>query len=641
MPLVREDFDSASWTSLLTPVTSGAATVALDAPNSEVVLNWGASLGDAAFVYLNTAISTTEDKIIRVMFRTSGTGNLPMIALTPRATAPAIDTSTNLLAQFMTRMQIGTVSASRALIVARYDASSVQNQWDPTTNTWLTGSQGIRPVAQDDFHHVTLQVDGVNQRYRWLIGGAYDPAGARTNSQGMIEQTFTDWTLFSNTRSAGGLPIWLMIGFPYNNTGASASSARIEHVEVATGTREYFTMNQRGSATTYRVPAGYRLGNDKRGLLFDRQPWFGTSAATYEDTTVQMRSHLQLSDGTFRMYYSCSGTVTNGIALASFPDWETTPTRLGLIAPATAGGLFNNIVAPYAVIDMQDIPSRRYKLICACVSTTPTWQLYIYTSASADGPFVRENNPVFPLGSAGAFDDAGQSNAVVFWRNDHWEFYYAGKKSGGAWSIARATATSLTSGAVTVDGAGSLLLGQRDQIEAPTASFTGRTILMASTTGFYRNQPVLIANDTVTDANWNQTRIRNVTANANAEAYHGVVGYGTSARVLGWQNYSITPHEVRYDATSGLWELYASAFGLATPASPIVAFMETSMVFTSPTIGLGAVWTPKWESSPIVDHYSTSPGNGSIENIAFAHTAQWSAAAQVSTGLSLRIGIGL
>lgn len=591
----------------------------MDTANSELTFDI-AAIGDAAAVRLTAPIVVTDHKIIRMAIRTgAGTQNFAMYL----GASSAVGATASLVANALARVSIGTIGADRGLLFDYWNSAGTRFQWDIATSAWTTPTVGLSIVTAEDYHEVVVEVDGEGQRFRLMEGGHYNSAGGYTENQGYKYRVLTDWVTFAAARSTGGNPLYLVFGYPATDAAtAAARTSAAEWISVEDGAKEYFTYNMRdGASADYVIGLGHRLGNARRGVPTKRTEFLGVSGATTENTKVQMRTHLQLGDGTHVMYYYGVGSTGSGIHAATFATWEGTVTKQGMMVASVAGGDFVSVVSPYAVWDADAASTHRYKILCSCYGTDNKFRIYVAYSANPLGTFTLEGAALLGPGGVGDFDEHGCANPVCWWETDHWEIWYAGNVNGtsSGYSVGRATATALTTGSATKDGSGARIPRALDQIETLTATLSGRTALMASTTGFVPDQLVIVDSDATTN-NWGISRARKITTNTSVELYHGLVGFA-SAAMFGFEAGSITPHDIRL--RNGVWEFYCSVFSVTTQHGSFVAFMESSVVYTCATL----TGTPviSWIDSPIIPLFGPL-AKSSAENVAFAHSVQATAA---------------
>lgn len=380
------------WTS----VTSGTGAVT----TTDSYVECDAPLNSAAFIYRNVQLDKTKSQLWLVcgsaqVADPGGEGALLLLVVNG-SSAPAADTTTNIVAKTVIRRVIDEADSS--IQDEHWTSADARRLWNPATPAWEAGFNSSIPDARfDDYYIVGLEIDGPGSRWRLFgIGQSFATAGVYEFDQGWRLFSLTDWVTWANTRSNDNL--WLVLGSPYNNN--PARKARFEWVRYAEA-----------------APGNSVL-----------------------DAWVASKTGAAAFDHRIRHVYSYDG-------LTFLPEDRTTwALNLG------AGGLPDDVSLqrPRAAWDGKSTDWLFYtgydgatNTVCAASAAFARPQ---------NGPWTRyASNPIIPVGSAGANDDAGTvSGDVVVDLSERdlgkrWKMVYSGLKAAdGKFRIMYATAPEAT-----------------------------------------------------------------------------------------------------------------------------------------------------------------------------------------------------
>jgi hypothetical protein len=176
------------------------------------------------------------------------------------------------------------------------------------------------------------------------------------------------------------------------------------------------------------------------------------------------------------------------------------------------------------------------------------------------------------------------------YQNGQWVVLLSAKnntEANGSWRVTYATGTTLSS----LTRSGVILVNNKQSpAQSVTANITGRTVRVASTTGFVPDGYLEIDQDTTPD-NYGQSRIRKIVDGTTLELYHGLDGFTTVTPAKVLQVDGFNRMEVADIAQfNGKWHMYVTPFGAFGGISGYDSFDENSGLLTSDNLTGPYAW---------------------------------------------------
>jgi hypothetical protein len=571
---------------------------------------------DCAAVYLKTPVVIGTPQMFAICLKSDAAAltQLPQwVTFVDTAGAPSHTTTA--LNDTRSRLRYSQVNGN-AVNVAHWQAAHARKESD-SAGAWGAPTQvSLANGRLDDFHIVIVEFDGTRFRFH-LQSKGYTTAGVWEFDQGFRTFLITDW-ITNATLEAIANSLWLCIGHLINNAGAHTGTIRVEWVRYADGPATHLYANSRDSGAGWVVKHFYAL-DGKMFVGEDRSTnhiGLGT-AGQWDDNNVKPGAVIK--DGaTYYSFYAGvqtgSGKSQIGYATKSTPDGAFTRYASNPIIARQAGTHRDQVGVPYVVKDEADSDAnKRWKMVYLGFSSIDSkWRLYYATAPAPDQAWTDQGLILGP-GSAGSVDEFGCSNPVLLHYGGQWVLYYGANATGTAagWSTCRATGTSLL--ALTKDPLNPIIPRLADATEVITANISGRTASMASTTGFVKDMPVVIDQDTTTD-NWTMDRVRKVNTNTSLELYHAITGFTTAtpAKVFGLHSGSNSPAEILQVGNE--WFFYVTPFQIPAPTATYNGYCETTGLLRAST----ALPAPSdlawdWPASPPIPQNQYA-GMRSVEN---------------------------
>jgi hypothetical protein len=246
-----DHFDDGSLdTSLWTAVSTGNATVEI----TDSTLHIAASTTTAGFIYYNNVIDKTESQLFLMAMKqvdATDSHELSFGLWNPSSGPPTADTTSNLSGERRTGTSI--INLTGGNIRYRYwDDGGTSSYWN--NSTWTTTISNVNDRRLDDYLIIGLEIDGTNERFRWMhcqqdIGAITDPGGPRMLG-------LSDWVNFS-TWTIDTDNLYLCLGQRYTNWPTSVDW-NFEWVRRENSTKRHaFTNADSGGGGTYTLRHQY------------------------------------------------------------------------------------------------------------------------------------------------------------------------------------------------------------------------------------------------------------------------------------------------------------------------------------------------------------------------------------------------
>lgn len=625
--------DSTKWTSVVSG--TGAVTV------TDSYLRCNCPTNSAAFVYYNTRLDKTKSQLWLIC-ASEVTGNAAaegptFVMVVNGASAPAADTTTNILAKTLIRRVFD--SGDTSIQDEHFSSASVRNWWNAATPAWETANaNSVTDARTDDYYIVGLEIDAPNSRWRLVgVNESFGTAGTYEFDQGPMLVSITDWVTWANTRS--NTDLWLVLGNPYNNLGATRE-IRVEWARYleANGDARVFDgwfVSKDALTDGHRIKHTYSY-DGKVFLPDSRTAWaLDLGGGSPDNSDIQELCAVYDGVATDYMFYTGISSGTKSICVASaahvantgqgqtaaFTRYASNP-----ILSLGAAGAFDEQQIGFAcvVCDMTETNAgKRWKMLYTGQKVSDGKRRMGYATApTATGPWTKQGQ-VLDVGSSGQNDEGSVYGMTVLWANGQWEVWYEGVEGtdeDGVRHLMRATGTDL--GTLTKDGVTYYTAPTATASQSLTANLTtapGRTVTVASTTGYEVDAAVVFSQDNTND-NWSASRVRKIASSTSLELYHGVTGFTTTypakvKQIASSPNF--TPRRIARVGSEwwfymNIWEPFHNA-----PEANYDSLLEEAYLFTHSGL------TPAG-GTPAIDHAvgavgfrTTFTGRRSFENLTF------------------------
>jgi len=512
-------------------VTSGTGAVSV----TDSYVECNAPSNSAAFIYHPIKINTSVSQLWQICLDVHSAGaTYPFVCcglLNRSAGAPMADTEATNKALLRAWWSFGNPTGGLSALM-HYAASGggTETVWDKPGEAW--GAVGaakyaVQPIRTDDYYVVEIEIDGVNSRWRMLQKGQTYVSGY-TFDQGDRRFTLTNWVSWSSVEASADL--WLVIGQPYTNVAASRV-LRVEWVRYIESNANALIegwSSAKGTQATGHTLRHYWSYDGKVFVPEDRATdALVPTGGAWEGFDLQCPIVVRDGSGTDYLFYFGvhSGFIDSGIGVA------TAPTTIPQNGPWTRAGsnpkiatVANNTVR-YAFVfkDHQEPDAqKRWKCVYAQIRTSDFKEEIRLATAPhpPDTSTWTLHGVIIPVGGAGAKDEFNcYGMAGVVYLHGTYEVWYTGEDASGT-HLLRAFGPSLLS--LTKDATDYSTFPS--VTEALTANLTGRTVTVASTTGFVVDAQVLFDDDTTGD-NYGTSRIRKILSSTQLELYHGLDGF--------------------------------------------------------------------------------------------------------------------
>lgn len=520
--------DATKWASL---VSGGTITV------TDSYADFSCAASQAAGAYHTTKLDTTKSQLWTICWSPmSGVGPSDLIQIANSATAPTVTgySTYNPTERMMYGFQDGNSDFCHA--PSYYDATHTQHRWDGTTNTWTTSAtaQGASPVQQNDYYVTGLEIDGVNQRFRWLGWGlAFPTAGTWTSNQGWRLFLQTDWVNFSSMEDTSNL--WLILGNIVNSNGRGCDFRYewVRYAECLPGNVPVYAW----AAAKASVATGHdiRLYWSYDGVTFvpqDRTTLAVPRGGSYDAGEAQ-EPRVVFDGTTYTMFYmssSSGGQQSISLATAASPTGTWTKYASNPILQIGTAGSFDDtqIGTPTVVLDQTEPnASKRWKMLYNAKKSDGKWRTGYATAPAATGPWTKQGL-VIDVGASTDNDALWARAQSVVRYNNQWEVWYEGHSSDSVDHLLRAVGTDL--GTLTKDGMPTYrdaAPGQDQALTADLSTAPGRTVVVADTSTFQKDGMVILSQSSNMDT-YSTSRIRKVVDATHLELYHGLTGFTAS-----------------------------------------------------------------------------------------------------------------
>jgi hypothetical protein len=649
-------FDEASLPPEFTAIQGGTQSVALT--DSRLHLS-NAGSGNYAGAYYNSKIDKSRSQLWVWEQNVADDGiQGDLFRFISKSTAPVADTRANIAALGLCGIFRGT-GAPRTVRLAYTDSGGGNWTWNTSTSAWVSGNTDGTDASNgdtnpDNYFLCGFQIDGDNDRFRMFMG-CKSTGASFSNDFGMQVLALTDWVAFSATRFGSSTDLWLVWGAPYT-TSATTGDQYVERIRFAADDKTHGYTSQKDTQAGHYLCVHHTAYDGKFFLQEDRTTIavdVGAGAA-WDSNNIKQPRPFRDDDGTYYMYFTADSSTTNfqlGVASASSPDGPWTKYGSNPILTG-AGGDETHIAAPFVFKDYGDPDSnKRYKLVyTGQPAGSSAGRTYLATAPAPLGTWTKQGI-ILDWGTSGSLDEVDASRAIPLFEDGEWQVFYRAEDASANVGVLRAHGTDLASLSKDYD-AGYHIVAPLDQAQDISANLSGRTASMTDTTGFDRDQLVLVNQDATPD-NWNLSRVRKVTTNTSLELYHAVVGFTTanSAQIRGLMagtNMDLTAIE----KINGLWYWYVNFSQIFGGHPTFQAFCESVVVFVSSS--LSGTKPVRWRDSPAGQHGQWS-SKRSVGHITFvtgpigtlvspsAATATWTAVdpgitAAVTAGPSAAVG---
>jgi len=614
--------DSTKWGS----VTSGTGAVTV----TDSYAQCSAPADSAAFIYYKTQLDKTKSQLWTIAVnRTSGlSGGSPTVWLVNGASAPAADTSTNIVAKTLAARAHATQTGT-CIFDWYWDSSGTQHFWggasggESWTSTYSSSLMSISPAQLDDYYILGVEFDGVNSRWR-LLGWhqTFATAGTWDSGQGWRLSMLSDWTNWSSTRSNSN--VWLAIGQLYNDD-STAKTTRVEWVRYAEAPSgntvvDAWAAGKANLASAHRIRHLYSYD----ALTYvpdDRTSWaLDLGSGSPDNSEVQEPWVVYDGNSTDYMFYtgSTGGIGANKsicVASASHVSAGTgqsgTWTRFGSnpILSLGSSGSFDDKQMGFAcvVCDLNETNSaKRWKMLYTGMKNADGLNRIGYATASSPTGTWTKQGVVLDVGGSGANDEKACWGMAIVFYNKQWEVWYEGHDASGTCHLMRATGTDL--GSLTKDATYYSPPSGTDQLlTANLSSAPGRTVTVGSTTGFSVDATVILSGADDNDT-YSTSKIRKVVSGTSLELYHGLTGFTTgstpagrikqtdsgpnfSPRLLTWN-----PNTSEWWAYINLWEPF---FNSSETASYAAVLEEAHLFKHSAAAPSGGTFAIQYQPSPV------------------------------------------
>ncbi|MFI5228400.1 MAG: hypothetical protein ACHQWU_04980 [Gemmatimonadales bacterium] len=552
--------DATKWGTIVSG--TGAVTVT----DSYAKLATG-GLSSAAALYYTTKLDKTKSQLwmAAVSYPTGGVAGFApyCMALVNGASAPVADTKSNWDAKIVARRQYASQS-SLAIVDQYFDTGGTQHFWDGQgASAWTTTFSGSlasqMPVRDDDYYICGLEIDGPNQRFRFIgWGQSFPTPGTWTANQGWRLFSLTDWVPWSSVRDSSNL--WLVFGTPFNNDPSSAHEARVEWVRYSEAISNTY-IDAWTAASSSGTPTRIRHSRSVDGEIFipeDRTSWAIDIGTTGSVDELQVQEPCGVYDGVSTDYLFYTGVTPSivqsiCVATAAHTSPQNGPwTKFGsnpIVVRGSSGATDDLAVGFCAVImdESETDPTKRWKMLYAGKKTSDgKWRTHLATASSPTGTWTKQG-VVLDVGGAGANDEiAARDVTLVKDDSGTWYAFYEAWDASGVTHLMYATGPSLSS--LTKQGTYfSTPLTATDQaLTADISTAPGRTVTVASTTGFAVDETVVFSHST-TPATSSTSKVRKIVSGTQLELLHGITGEVASypSRIKGMDSSAnLTPRAV-------------------------------------------------------------------------------------------------
>jgi hypothetical protein len=504
-----------------------------------------AANSDVAFAYTPT-LSRSTSKIFWTSMRASSNG---FVALIDKAT-PIADTTANILGASGYVLGRAVLTSTNTL-VARYDNTSSRTRTEWSGSAWATPTQNASANIADNFVLIGLEIDGPNDRYRWILVGSSGTTSGLPN-YAMYNHTITDWVSF--TFHEGGTSttycnptcsnLRILIGDPLND--ALTNTAIIESYAEDEGTQQIAFVNVRDNGGTWSIrrAQGYPSSNGfvENFVMEDRSTNVVAVGAggTWDDANVKDPVVTRGTNGTYYMCYSGSDGAKFSVGFATASSATGTFTKSGSnpIVTLSAGTTEDQAANCQFVEDLSEPDSaKRWKLVYIGLDTSSPIKRYVYVRTCANPPDTcggwSSKIQLLGPGTGGNIDDLGYARVFID-RLLGRPFVIASAKQNTG-SVLRASygygvdfQSAATPSLVTMIDA-QVNTCNTTTTAGPTAT---RVLTVASTTGCTADQ-FIITDDDATAANYHRHRILSVDSSTQLTLYEMDNGTASGALVKG------------------------------------------------------------------------------------------------------------
>jgi hypothetical protein len=585
-----DHFDGASLDPRWTAVTAGAGAVTVT--DSYAKLDAPAN-ADVAFLYIAIDKSVSQSWTFR--YNPVTTNLRRYFWLLNRTSAPVGAAFSTFEAD--ARIAVGMSSGPLKTQFTYWSTSHTRTHWSTSGNAWNTtaSSSALSQSAFDDYVEVTLEIDGPGARFR-LIGVQRDSTNY-SYEQGYRIFALTDWVNWSSLESTADT-LYLVWGKPF--TDANPGEARLELVRHADDAKQHAWVNGKPNlGGTYNIKHHHSYD----GLLWipqDRTTIAVQGTAGQWDSGGVKDPWVEGPiNGVYYMFYDNVASI--GLATATSPDGPWTKDAGNPILAATSGDE-SAVFFPCARFDPDESDAnRKWKMLYAGFNgSTTKWRLFYATAPDAGGGAPggwTRHGLVYDAGAASSWNEDGNSGPIFDWIGGQWEVLFTGTRvdTRRKWRVGRLFGSDL----LNLTAATNPLLDHADASESLTANLSHRTASVASTTGFVKDQMVLLDQDSNAD-NFGLSRVRKVNAGTSLELYHALDGFTTAApaKVIGWDEGAMHPRALRRIGST--WCLWITSFQI-TRGQPATyeAFMESValLTHTGATLG-GGTFAFDWLNTP-------------------------------------------
>lgn len=525
---------NARWTS----VTSGTGSVIVSDSNADM----NAPASSAAFIYYNTKLDKTKSQLwtASISYPTSGVATVSprFLSVLNGAGTPAADTSSNINSRSIFRFDYSNIGTADVAGPSYYNNSDVQTFWNAATPAWTTTYPGanfyaLNPIRQDDYYIVGFEIDAPGSRWR-TMGWAQTYTSGYSFSEGYRLFFLSDWVTWANTRSSADL--WLSFGIPFNDDSA-AHEGKLEWIRYSESVNNKVVDAWFDNSGTNGGKQQTRHYYSYDGYIYlpeDRTTYaLALGGSTYDDLDISPPSAAWNGASTDYLAYQASGSVTTSsinMASATHTSPQNNTWTKSANNPVIILGADETFVGfPFLFKDNSDADSnKRWKILFSVKKTSDSkWRMHLATSPDPPtGATWTRQGVILDVGAGGAADEIAARDGIPIYYGGQWEVWYEGWNASGYTSLMRATGVNFTT--LTKDGAGARITYQANGDTTLTASLTGRTVTVTSTTGFSIDGLVALCQSNVSGAAYNLSRVRKVISSTQLELYHGLDGWTTA-----------------------------------------------------------------------------------------------------------------